>query len=64
MHKQDLTEYGSSELSDNVMNDESLYLSRNSANLCELLEEYFIFTTEQWDELVQDLEDEKEEMEK
>lgn len=59
--KQDITEYSDSELSLLVMNDEGLYRMRRSSNLRAELEEFFIFTDEQWDELAQDLQEEENE---
>lgn len=55
MTKQNLTEYGSGELSMMVFNDESLYLYRHSRNLWDVLDELFIYTQEQKEELEQDL---------
>lgn len=57
--KQDITEYSDSELSLIVMNDEGLYRMRRSSNLRAELEQVFIFTDEQWDELAQDLQEEE-----
>lgn len=59
MKKQDLTKYSDSELSLVVMNDEGLYNMRHQQNLRHTLEEFFIFTDEQWNELEQDLKDEE-----
>jgi hypothetical protein len=59
--KQDITEYSDSELSLLVMNDEGLYRMRRSSNLRAELEQVFIFTDEQWDELAQDLQEEENE---
>ena len=61
MEKQDLTQYSDGELSLVVMNDEYLYGKRNSRNLKGLLEELFIFSEEQWEELENDLKEEEEE---
>lgn len=60
MNKQDLTEYSDGELSLHVMNDEYLYRQRRSCNLKEQLEELFIFSEEQWEELENDLKEEEE----
>lgn len=55
--KQDLREYSSSELSNWVFNDEGLYRVRRSwFDLKEILDELFLYTDEQWNELVEDLE--------
>ena len=60
--KQDLRDYGSGELSNWVFNDEGLYRSRhNLESLKELLDEIFLYTDDQYDELVEDLEAELEE---
>lgn len=61
MDKQDLTEYSDAELSLNVFNDESLYNQRFCSDLKELLDEIFIYTEEQWEELQEDLESDLEE---
>ena len=54
----DLTQYSDSELSLVVFNNEFLYDSRkNLESLREILDEAYIYTSEQWDELVQDIED-------
>lgn len=58
MKKQDLTSYGSSELSMHVMNDEYLYNHRFDEDLKVQLEEQFIFTDEQLEELEEDLQEE------
>ena len=55
MSKQDLTEYSDSELSLMVFNDEGLYRMRRRPGLKELLEEYFVFTEEQWEQLENDI---------
>lgn len=62
MKKQDLTEYSSAELSMWVFNDESLYrLRKRKAALIETLNDFFVFTEEQLEELLTDLENEEEE---
>ena len=53
----DLTEYSSAELSMHVMNDEFLYNQRHSESLKGLIDEQFVYTDEQWDELQEDLEE-------
>lgn len=57
--KQDLTKYSENELSLHLFNDEYLYKARKQSHeyLRELLEEIFIFTEEQFDVLIQDIED-------
>lgn len=63
--KNDLREYSDAELSMHVMNDEDLYrLVRRERNLRlvrETLAEHFIFTDDQWAELVQDIDDDRHE---
>jgi hypothetical protein len=61
----DLREYSSSELSNWVMNDEYLYKLRHypTSALKEALDECFLYTDEQWDELQEDLEADYEESE-
>lgn len=53
---EDLTQYSNAELSLHVFNDESLYNIRHRAFLKATLEELFLFTPEQWEELEADLE--------
>tara|TARA_Y100000296_G_C4979208_1_gene159773 strand:- start:277 stop:510 length:234 start_codon:yes stop_codon:yes gene_type:complete len=55
LEKTDLTEYGSSELSLYVFNDEWLYARRHRGDFEKFLRQMFVFTDEQWDELVEDL---------
>lgn len=55
MEKQDLREYSENELSLMVFNDEGLYCMRNSRGLVEFLKDYFEFTEEQLEVLIQDL---------
>ena len=55
LEKADLTEYGSSELSLYVFNDEWLYRRRHRSDFEKFLRRMFVFTDEQWDELVEDL---------
>ena len=55
MTKQDLTEYSENELSLHVFNDEGLYRLRRSRDLKSILEDYFIFSDEQWEVLETDL---------
>lgn len=65
MNKQDLTEYSDAELSLHVMNDYELYKMRRRPlrHLRTTLEEIFIFTTEQWEDLVETIEADLEENE-
>lgn len=58
MKKRDLTQYSDNELSDWVFNDEGLYRNRRLTPviLKAILQEYFIFTDDQWDQLLIDLE--------
>lgn len=60
--KEDLTQYTDSELSLRVFNDEGLYRGRHMKGFMYLLEDIFIFTHEQEDELLQDLQDDLEEV--
>jgi hypothetical protein len=56
----DLTLYGEQELSLNVFNDEYFYIEReNRPYLMALIDEEFVYTDEQMEELVQDLDDEE-----
>lgn len=60
-----ITEYSDEELSLIVMNDYDLYkMMRRTYNLTRLreyLEEIFVFTTEQWEDLVETIEADREE---
>lgn len=62
---QDITGYSDAELSLVVFNDEGLYrFVRRTYNLSrvrEYLEEIFTFTTEQWEDLVETIEADREE---
>lgn len=62
---QDIREYSDAELSLIVMNDYDLYkFMRRTYNLRtirEYLEEMFIFTSEQWEDLVETIEADREE---
>jgi hypothetical protein len=64
MDKQDLTQYGEQELSLHVLNTEPLYRAfmrcDNEDDLHELVDENFIYTEEQFEELVRDLADKDE----
>ncbi len=61
MEKQDLREFSDRELSLMVFNDEGLYLMRrNQAALLEVLNELFIYTSEQLKELETDLKEDLE----
>lgn len=56
---QNLTQYGDQELSLNVFNDEYFYIERhNRPYLIALINEEFIYTPEQMEELIQDLNEE------
>ena len=56
----DITRYGENELSLHVFNDEYLYNARlNKSYLMALISEEFIYTDEQMDVLIQDLDDEE-----
>jgi hypothetical protein len=56
----DITQYGENELSLHVFNDEYLYNARlNKSYLMALISEEFIYTDEQMDVLIQDLDDEE-----
>ena len=60
MAKTDLTQYGTDELIDNVINDESLYRMMNhKESLFEVLEQVFIFDEDQREALEEYLEDEE-----
>jgi len=63
MNKNDITQYSDSELSLIVFNDEYLYSKRHSRHLKDTLDEFFIYTPEQWQELQQDLQDDANESE-
>lgn len=65
MNRNDLTEYSDAELSLHVMNDYELYKMRRQPlrHLRATLEEIFIFTTEQWEDLVETIEADAEENE-
>ena len=54
----DITRYDENELSLNVFNDEYLYNARlNKSYLIDIINETFIYTDEQMDVLIQDLDD-------
>ena len=56
----DITRYGENELSLNVFNDEYLYNARlNKSYLMALISEEFIYTDEQMDVLIQDLDEDE-----
>lgn len=59
--REDLTEYSDAELSLRVFNDEGLYRLRRRSYFIEELEQIFIFTEEQREELENDLKEENEE---
>lgn len=65
MSKTDLTEYSSAELSLNVFNDEYLYKTVRRAykheQLRDLADEFFVYTSEQFDELCEDWDADQEE---
>jgi len=56
MEKQDIREHSDQELSLLVFNDEYLYLRRHRSDFIELIKEMFIFTDEQLQVLIEDLE--------
>lgn len=57
--KTDITEYSEGELSLIVFNDETLYKLRHNLNkLSSVLDELYIYTQEQYNELIADLDDE------
>ena len=57
---QNITQYSDQELSLNVFNDEYFYIERNDRPyLMALINEEFIYTTDQMAELIQDLDDDK-----
>ena len=58
---EDLTRYSDQELSLMVFNDEYLYNQRHNSGFSDLIDELFIYTEEQKDELIQDLTDDLEE---
>jgi hypothetical protein len=61
MEKQDLTQYSDNELSLRVFNDEVLYSMRKERKgLKFTLDELFEYTEEQWEILVNDLDEEEE----
>jgi len=53
--RQDIREYSDSELSMLVFNDEMLYKRRHSYHFMSLLEDIFLFTDGQKEELITDL---------
>lgn len=55
MSKQDIREYTDSELSLLVFNDESLYKQRHRSDFINVIDELFIYRTEQLEELKNDL---------
>lgn len=55
---QDLCQYSDNELSLTVYNDEFLYKRRHRSDFKALLNELYIFTDDQWETFVNDLEDE------
>lgn len=63
MNKQNITKYSDSELSLLVFNDEYLYTHRHSRHFKHVIDELFIYTPEQWQELQNDLESDKNESE-
>ena len=54
---EDLTGYSDQELSLRVFNEEYLYDNRNRGGFLDMLDEFFIYTQTQKDELTQDLTD-------
>jgi hypothetical protein len=58
MNKIDLTIHGDQELSMQVFNDEGLYRQRHRRGFNKILDEIFIYTSEQLEVLEQDLKDE------
>ena len=65
MDKQDITMYGEQELSLHFMNTEHLYNAMRrcalASQLREAAETWFVFTEEQWEELVADWADDQDE---
>lgn len=65
MNKQDLREYSDSELSLNVFNDYACYKmmrrTRDLDTVRQFLEEIFLFTEDQWAELVEDIDADRKE---
>lgn len=55
--REDLTDYSDSELSLRVFNDEGLYRMRHRKGFDEVLDQIFVYTPEQWQELITDLEE-------
>lgn len=55
--RQDLTLYSNDELSLWVFNDEALYRMRNRSYLKDILDEHFIYSEAQYEQLIQDIED-------
>lgn len=65
MNKQDLTEFSDAELSLLVFNTECLYnMRRNRRRLLEALNDLYIYTSAQLDELEQDLDADEQECSK
>lgn len=59
--RQDLRDYGDNELTSIVMNDEGLYNMRHESFLYEVLDDYYIYSSEQYNDLQETLEEELEE---
>ena len=57
---EDLTTYGPHELSLRIFNEESLYQIRHDEDLLEILSGVFIWTDEQEEQLIVDLEEDQE----
>ena len=58
---QDITMYSDDELSMIVFNDEFLYNGRHKSYFIKEIEEFFIYTPEQLEVLIQDIQDDLEE---
>lgn len=56
---QDLRQYGSAELALQIFNIEGLYNIRHDDGLMAIIDEMYIYTLEQLEELVQDLEEDQ-----
>lgn len=56
---ENLTQYGSAELALQIFNIEGLYNIRHDDGLMGTIDELFIYTPEQLEELVQDLEEDQ-----
>jgi hypothetical protein len=57
--KQDIRDFSENELSLLVFNDENLYRMRNRSYFIDIIQDHFLYTDEQLDILLQDLNDDE-----